>query len=108
MKDFVHHSPQERLTFLKHKGQRLTRKLKEKISPAAGQEKAVELKDVLDLTNYPKDYVKYAETHWQALTKYRPRQYPGEITLFRRCTGPGKLQNGNGVPWSTPLRTSID
>ena len=37
----------------------------------------------MDLTNYPKDYVKYAETHWQALTRYKPKPYAGEITLFR-------------------------
>ena len=85
VKDFVSHSPQEQLAFVMKKGQRLKQKLAEKLH-VNGQEGGgppVELKDVLDLTNYPKDYVAYAETHWQALTGYRPEEYAGVIHLFR-------------------------
>jgi len=83
VKDFVNHSPHERLAMLKQKGKRLTEKFKGKIAPPVRDEKSVELKDVLDLSNYPRDYIKYAQTHWHALTEYKPRPYPGEITLFR-------------------------
>ena len=83
VKDFVHHSPQDRLTMLKQKSQRLTKKIRNKIAPPSEDAKPAELSDVMDLTNYPKDYVKYAETHWQALTRYKPKPYAGEITLFR-------------------------
>jgi amino acid adenylation domain-containing protein len=84
VKDFVHHSPQEKLALLKQKGKRLGQKFRGKIAPAAGPtEKSPDLKDVLDLSHYPKDYVLYAQTHWQALTHYQPRPYSGEITLFR-------------------------
>ena len=83
VKDFVNHSSEERIAMLKHKGKKLSQKFRGKISPPANEEKSVELKDVLDLKNYPKDYVKYAQTHWHALTEYQPKPYSGEITLFR-------------------------
>ena len=35
------------------------------------------------MAEYPKDYIRYARAHWQALRSYRPRRYPGRITLFR-------------------------
>ena len=83
VKDFVQHSPQEKLAMLKQKGKRLGQKFKGKIASPQTGEKSIELKDVMDLSHYPKDYVLYAQTHWQALTQYRPQPYPGEITLFR-------------------------
>jgi thioesterase domain-containing protein len=83
VKDFVQHSPTERMALLKQKSRRLTRKFAAKKSTDSGEDKSTELKDVLDLSNYPKDYILYAQTHWQALTKYQPQPYPGEITLFR-------------------------
>ena len=84
VKDFVTHSPREQIAYVRRKGQALKRKLAGKFGPASGeQEPKVELKDVLDLTNYPKDYVKYAETHWQALTRFHPKPYSGALHLFR-------------------------
>jgi thioesterase domain-containing protein len=35
------------------------------------------------MSQYPKDYVKYAETHWTALKQYYPGKYSGEIHLYR-------------------------
>jgi thioesterase domain-containing protein len=35
------------------------------------------------MSKYPKDYVKYAETHWKALESYKPGPYTGPIHLFR-------------------------
>ena len=52
----------------------------------ANSEKAsdwADLGDLIDMEEYPKDYVRYARAHWQALTGYLPRSYPGRITLFR-------------------------
>src|SRR5690606_3711981 len=58
-------------------------KIQSRIIQPGDDTKPIELKDVIDLANYPEDYVKYAETHWHALTQYQPRPYPGEIVLFR-------------------------
>ncbi len=38
---------------------------------------------MMDMSQYPKDYVKYAETHWSALKDYHPGAYGGEIHLYR-------------------------
>ncbi|HTG43499.1 MAG TPA: amino acid adenylation domain-containing protein, partial [Verrucomicrobiae bacterium] len=84
VKDFVNHSPQQRLEMLRSKGKKLKQKLRGKMASASPDDStAVQLKDVIDLKNYPDGYVKYAETHWQALTDYQPQSYPGEIVLFR-------------------------
>jgi thioesterase domain-containing protein/acyl carrier protein len=82
MKDFVQGSPEEKLTLLKMKGKRLGQKIRKKII-AEAQVKPAGLSEMLDLATYPEGYVKYAETHWEALTRYHPKPYDGEITLFR-------------------------
>ena len=41
------------------------------------------LDDVIDLSQYPPDYRRYAEGHWKALTRYAPKPYAGVVTLFR-------------------------
>jgi thioesterase domain-containing protein len=65
---------------LKSKGKRL----KQRLRRVNGAEKnTVQLKDVLDLSTYPEAYVRYAESHWEALTQYQPKPYEGEIVLFR-------------------------
>ncbi|MFN7140550.1 MAG: alpha/beta fold hydrolase, partial [Limisphaerales bacterium] len=38
---------------------------------------------VIDFTNYPEHYKRYAEVHWAALDCYKPQILPGRITLFR-------------------------
>lgn len=84
VKDFVHHKPEEQMAFLREKGRRLKAKLKGRVNSSQGGEvEAPQLKDVLDMTNYPKDYVKYAETHWSALTRFHPRPFAGPIHVFR-------------------------
>ncbi len=83
VKEFVNHSPQQQLAMLKTKGKRLKQKIRSRIAPPAQDSPKTELKDMIDLANYPEGYVKYAETHWHALTEYRPRPYPGQLVLFR-------------------------
>lgn len=82
VRDFVQVSPEQKLSLLKTKGKRLRDKFRKKMASEA-EEKPVELNQVLDLSTYPEGYVKYAETHWQALTQYHPAEYGGWITLFR-------------------------
>ncbi len=83
VKEFVSVSPQQQLTMLKNKSKRLKQKIRSRIVPPAQKGPKVELKDMIDLANYPEGYVKYAETHWHALTQYHPHPYPGEVVLFR-------------------------
>jgi amino acid adenylation domain-containing protein len=82
VKDFVNESPGKKMTLLKSKGKRLKEKVQQRLGPAP-EDKAPELNQILDLSTYPEGYVKYAETHWHALSEYHPAPYPGEITLFR-------------------------
>jgi amino acid adenylation domain-containing protein len=44
---------------------------------------APDLGELIDMAEYPKDYVRYAQAHWEALQDYRPRSYGGFLTLFR-------------------------
>ncbi|HEV8543932.1 MAG TPA: amino acid adenylation domain-containing protein [Verrucomicrobiae bacterium] len=84
VKDFVSHSSQQRFAMLKSKSRRFKEKFRGRNGASSEQEKkGVDLKDVIDLSRYPKGYVQYAETHWQALTQYQPEPYPGELILFR-------------------------
>jgi amino acid adenylation domain-containing protein len=51
--------------------------------PARAGRPEVDLRDVIDMSDYPRDFVKYAEAHWEALRNYVPQPYRGRITLFR-------------------------
>jgi amino acid adenylation domain-containing protein len=83
VKEFVSVSPQQQLAMLKNKSKRLKQKIRSRIAPSVQGGPRVELKDVIDLANYPEGYARYAETHWHALTQYHPKPYPGEVVLFR-------------------------
>jgi amino acid adenylation domain-containing protein len=83
VKGFVQTSPEERKEFIKKKGRKLKEKLQARIGHSEKPRENLRLDDVLDLTNYPRDYVKYAQTHWQALLHYHPKPYSGHIHLFR-------------------------
>ncbi len=65
--------------------QRRTRRIQRKVAGLfeKGEAKQVALADRVDMSNYPKDYVKYAEAHWQALLHFAPKPYPGSAVLFR-------------------------
>jgi amino acid adenylation domain-containing protein len=48
-----------------------------------GRDDLALLGEIIDLSKYPKDFRRYAETHWRALLNYTPAPYPGRVTLFR-------------------------
>src|SRR4029079_12412055 len=52
-------------------------------APGQAEHNAAEIGDFIDMAEYPKDYIRYARAHWQAMLSYQPRPYPGRITLFR-------------------------
>jgi thioesterase domain-containing protein/acyl carrier protein len=41
------------------------------------------LDELVDMSNYPKDYRHFAQVHFEALLHYTPRAYAGKLTLFR-------------------------
>jgi amino acid adenylation domain-containing protein len=41
------------------------------------------LDQLVDMSAYPKDYRHFAQVHFEALVHYKPRTYPGKLTLFR-------------------------
>jgi len=80
LRDFVSHKPSEQVEMVRRKA----RKVKEKLIKRNGDRQApAALNDLIDMTKYPKDYVRYAETHWKALESYKPGQYGGAVHLFR-------------------------
>lgn len=47
-----------------------------------------ELGEVLDLSEYPASFRRYAEVHYRAMRQYQPGVYGGRVTLFRGRTRP--------------------
>ncbi|MDX1953726.1 MAG: thioesterase domain-containing protein, partial [Verrucomicrobiota bacterium] len=80
LKDFVHQDASSQLAALKQKSQQWRKRIQNKLAP---QQEKPQLKEVIDMSHYPKDYVKYAETHWEAINHFVPRPFPGQIHLFR-------------------------
>ncbi len=49
-------------------------------APAPG---SMGVRDVVEMSNWPENNRRIAERHWRAVLGYRPKNYPGRITLFR-------------------------
>jgi thioesterase domain-containing protein len=81
VRDFMAQPATAKMNFVRSKAQKLRQKLARHKNPA--EEKPPQLADLIDMSKYPKDYVKYAETHWKALESYKPGNYEGTIHLFR-------------------------
>jgi amino acid adenylation domain-containing protein len=81
--EFMQLDPSERKNSLKRKGQKIKKRMQRKFSSDSGEPTTIQLSDMMDMSQYPKDYVKYAETHWAALKQYYPGKYSGEIYLYR-------------------------
>lgn len=82
LRDFVSHPASEQVAMVKHKARRVREKLTRRAS-AETTARPPALAEMIDMTKYPKDYVKYAETHWKALESYKPGKYDGAVHLFR-------------------------
>lgn len=80
LREFVHQPSSAKLAMVKQKARKLKSKL---VAAKAEEEKPAGLDELIDMTKYPKDYVRYAETHWKAMSSYQPGHYDGRIHLFR-------------------------
>jgi amino acid adenylation domain-containing protein len=108
LRDFVSHSPSEQVAMVKRKA----RKMRDKLAPRHADRAAhppPALKDLIDMSKYPKDYVKYAETHWKALESYLPGPYGGAVHLFRARKQPLRITDPS-LGWNivAPGRVRIE
>lgn len=80
--DLSTQNPEELLGRIRRKLTLVFKRIRERFSsaPASGPSR---LGDLIDIAEYPKDYLHYAQAHWEALLQYQPKPYAGHITLFR-------------------------
>jgi thioesterase domain-containing protein len=81
--DLVQRGPGELVDRVTRKARRVQKRLAAQLHIGAEPHAGAELSDLINLAEYPKDYMRYAQAHWQALQAYQPRPYPDRITLFR-------------------------
>ncbi len=77
--DFFEQSPEEYGNWLQRKFTKLKRIVVHKRTDLA----KADLTDFLEAADASPEYRKYVEAHWEALTHYEPKPYPGRIALFR-------------------------
>ena len=85
LKRFLSQNPAQIVGALKRRWKKLERKvaaLRGKTNPGDAPSRRP-LDEVIDMSEYPADYKRYAEVHWNALVDYWPKVYPGKITLFQ-------------------------
>ena len=90
---FFHQEPSQMLAGLKRKSKQLERMLSALIghNHAGTHRNEIPLEEVIDMSNYPAGYQRYAEVHWKALLNYFPKVYPGKIVLFETSKSPDNL-----------------
>jgi thioesterase domain-containing protein len=59
-----------------------------------------EMKDFVDVSQLPPEYVKMMESNLRALREYAPKPYPGRLTLLRASTRPLFHSQGEDLGWS--------
>jgi thioesterase domain-containing protein len=90
LRDFVSHPTREQLAMVKRKARKVREKFAHRNGDGANQPPPA-LNELIDMSKYPKDYVKYAETHWKALESYIPGPYNGTVHLFRARKQPLRI-----------------
>ena len=92
LRDFVSHPTGEQLAMVKRKARKVRERFARRGADGSNQPPPA-LKDLIDMSKYPKEYVKYAETHWKALESYMPGSYDGAIHLFRARKQPLRISD---------------
>jgi thioesterase domain-containing protein len=110
--------PAEALGQLRRDPEQLARALRQKLRFVAGKAKgprpleprpaplatggtpgAMDVRDVVEMSHWPENNRRVAERHWRAVMGYRPRAYPGRITLFRSRFQSPFLGLGSMMGW---------
>jgi thioesterase domain-containing protein/acyl carrier protein len=81
LETFFHQAPETRRARLQRASGRLAERIKRRVAP--GDRRAPHISDVLDMEGYPEERRNVAEVHFQAMSAYVPKRYPGRLTLFR-------------------------
>ncbi len=68
-------------------------------SPAAASSAGAALAEIVEMRHWPENNRKIAERHWRAVLAYRPKLYPGRITLFRSRFHSPFLGLGRQIGW---------
>jgi amino acid adenylation domain-containing protein len=120
--------PVEAWTQLRRDPDRLARTLKQKLrfvrgkarpagSPppappvAAAPEQdpgSMRVADVVEMSSWPENNRRIAQRHWNAVLQYRPKAYPGRITLFRSRFQSPFLGLGNQMGWERVALGGVD
>ncbi len=97
--DSVFLNPRRLMERISRVGSRLARRTKRgdfDTPPQVPRGGIPQLGEVLDLSSYPEQALRYAETHWQAYQTYRPSPYQGSLHLF--------VPKVQGLLWSNSIR----
>ncbi|MSR62063.1 MAG: amino acid adenylation domain-containing protein [Planctomycetes bacterium] len=82
---------------------------KPKAEPVAGARPgAMDVADVVEMSNWPENNRRIAERHWRAVLGYRPQAYPGRITLFRSRFQSPFLGLGSMMGWDRVALGGVD
>jgi len=63
---------------------------------------------VVEMTDWPENNRKIAQRHWRAVLDYRPKAYPGRITLFRSRFQSPFLGLGSQMGWERVALGGVD
>jgi aspartate racemase len=63
------------------------------------QPNGMDIRDVVEMSHWPENSRRIAERHWRAVLGYRPKSYPGRITLFRSRFQSPFLGLGSMMGW---------
>ena len=64
--------------------------------------------DVVERSHWPENNRRIAERHWRAVLAYRPKHYPGRVTLFRSRFQSPFLGLGNTMGWDRVALGGVD
>jgi amino acid adenylation domain-containing protein len=81
--DLVQQGPTELWARLARKAKSVQKAVQRRLGGSEPGEAPPALDNLIDMEHYPKDYIRYAEAHWQALLAYQPQPYAGRVVLFR-------------------------
>jgi amino acid adenylation domain-containing protein len=69
---------------------------------------SMDVRDVVEMTNWPENNRRIAARHWRAVHAYVPRKYPGRITLFRSRFQSPFLGLGSMMGWDRVALGGVD
>jgi amino acid adenylation domain-containing protein/FkbH-like protein len=74
---------QQRNEFLRWKAALIRRRIARYLNLSGDSGKQINVEDMVDLSDFPKDQKELWEAHIRALIDFFPKPYPGKLTLFR-------------------------